>query len=64
MLALQQKRIGCHFCHQFILNEVGSLALATGTCDLQNRVSSKLDANDYFIDVVIKAYLMVTLHDF
>ena len=64
MLALQQKRIGCHFCHQFILNKVGLLALTTGTHDLQTRFSSELYANDYFIDVVIKAYLTVMLHDF
>jgi hypothetical protein len=64
MVALQQKRIGCCFCHQFILREVGSLALASSACDSWSRLSSKMDENDYFIAVVINAYLTVTLHAF
>ncbi len=63
MIALQQKRIGCHFCHQFTLNKVGSLSLATGTCNLQTRIFNQTGCK-YLIGVVIKVYLTVTLHDF
>ena len=64
MVALQQKRIGCNFCHRFILGAVGSLALSISTRDLNNRFSSEMDANDYFIDVIINSYLMTALHAF
>ncbi len=64
MVALQQKRVGCCFCHQFILTEVGSLALAISASDLQSGFLSKMEAKDYFIAVVINAYLTVTLHVF
>ncbi len=29
--ALKNKQIGCHFCHQLILNEAGAIALRDGT---------------------------------
>ena len=64
MVALQQKRIGCNFCHRFILGAVGSLALSISTRDLNNRFSSVMDANDYFIDVIINSYLTTALHAF
>jgi cytochrome c551/c552 len=64
MLALQQKVIGCHFCHQFILGAVGSLALSSSLHSLQSKFASKIDANNYFIAVVINAYLTTTLHAF
>ncbi len=47
------ENIGCHFCHQFILREVGSLALASSTHDMNSRLTSEIEANDYFITVVI-----------
>jgi hypothetical protein len=64
MLALQQNVIGCHFCHQLILGAVGSLALSSILHSLQSKFASKIDANDYFIVVVIDAYLTTTLHAF
>jgi len=64
MVALQQRKIGCHFCHQFILREVGSLALASSTRDLESRFTYEIDANDYFIAAVITSYLTTTLHAF
>ena len=64
MLALQQKTIGCHFCHQFILGAVGSLALTSSMHSLQSKFVSKHDADDYFIAVVINSYLTTTLHAF
>jgi hypothetical protein len=63
MLALHQKVIGCHFSHQFILGAVGSLALSSSSHSLQSKFASKMDANDYFIAVVINAYLTITLHE-
>ncbi len=63
MLALQQKAIGCHFCHQFILGAVGSLALTSRMHSLQSKFASKHDADDYFIAVVTTTYLMTTTHD-
>jgi hypothetical protein len=64
MHALQQKVIGCHFSHEFILGAVGSLALSSSSHSLQSKFASKMDANDYFIAVVINAYLMIALHEF
>jgi hypothetical protein len=64
MLALQQKIIGCHFCLQFILGAVELLALSSSSHSLQNKFVSKIDATDYFIAVVINAYLTTTLHAF
>ncbi len=64
MLALQQKVIDCHFCHQFILGAVGLLVLTSSMHSLQSKFASKNDANDYFIAVVINAYLTTALHAF
>ena len=59
--ALKNKQVGCHFCHQFILKEAGAIALRDGA---QGRFSSVDEANDYFILVVIKGYLVTALHGF
>ncbi len=57
--ALKNKQVGCHFCHQLILNEAGAITLRDGT---QGRSSSVDDANDHFILVIIEGYLLMALH--
>ena len=64
MAALRHKSISCHFCHQIILREAGTIALRHGAHALQCLFTSEVDANDYFILSVIDAYVMTALHGF
>jgi hypothetical protein len=59
--ALKNKQVGCPFCHHFILSEAGAIALRDGA---QGRFSSVDEANDYFILVIVRRYLVTTLHGF
>jgi hypothetical protein len=47
-----------------LIHPRGSFALSISTRDLNNRFLSEMDANDYFVDVVINSYLMTALHAF
>ncbi len=46
MLALRKKKIRCHFCHNIILQRVGTIALQLGAGALQDYFVSESDAND------------------
>ncbi len=46
MLALRKNKIGCHFCHNIILQRVGTIALQLGAGALQDYFVSESDAND------------------
>jgi hypothetical protein len=61
LLALQQSNsLPLHFCHQFLLIEVGLLTVTSAIHSLQSRFY----ANDYFIAEVINSYLLTALHAF
>ena len=64
MSALSKKKIGCHFCHNIILQRAGTIALQLGAGALQDYFSSKSDANDYFIKIIVDSYVTTTLHEF
>jgi hypothetical protein len=57
----KKKQVGCPFCHHYILSEAGAIALRDGA---QGRFSYVDEANDYFIQVVIRRYLVAALHGF
>jgi len=64
MLALRKKLISCHFCHDMILNAVGTMALKVGIHRLSAQFPSEKDVNKHFILVVIDNYLLTALHEF
>jgi hypothetical protein len=59
MSALKNKLVGCHFWHQFILNEAGAIALRDGAHGQFLYVD---EANNYVILVIIEGYLVTALH--
>jgi hypothetical protein len=64
MEALRRKHIGCHFCHNIILQKVGAIVIQFGAVELHDQFSSQLDANDYFINAIVESYATTTLHEF
>ena len=64
MDALRKKQIGCRFCHNIILQEVGTTAILVGAVALHDRFASQLDANNYFINTIVECYVTTTLHEF
>ena len=64
MQSLRKKVIGCHCCHHILLQNIGAIALQHGALTLRDHFSSESHANDYFITVIIDAYLTTILHEF
>jgi hypothetical protein len=63
MRSLRNKTISNPYYHAFLLNHVGSLALAVSQIELERKFSSEQEENDYFILTIINAYLEALLRD-
>ena len=64
MSSLKKKLISCHYCHEIILNAVGTMALQDGDHMMSANFETKEDANYHFIVVVIDKYLVKALQEF
>jgi hypothetical protein len=64
MQSLRKKEIGCHCCHHILLQNIGAIALQHGAFTLWDHFTYESNANDYFIKVIIDAYLTTILHEF
>ena len=64
MVSLKNKLITCHYCHEIILNAVGTMALQDGDHTMRVNFPNKEDVNKHFIVVVIDHYLVKALKEF
>ena len=64
MSSLKKKLIPCLYCHEIVLNTVGTMALQDGDHVLSANFQTKEDANYHFIVVVIDKYLVKALQEF
>jgi hypothetical protein len=64
MTLLRSKTISNPYYHEFLLNHVGSLAVKVSQMELERKFSSQQKANDYFMIIIIDAYLKALLCDF
>jgi len=63
MTSLKNKTISNPYHHEFLLNRVGSLALTETPPELERKFRCEQEANDYFIIILIDAYLKALLRD-
>ncbi len=53
------------FWHELILRSIGELALISprqGFNTLEDRFASEMEANDYFIDIIVETYIITVIH--
>ena len=60
---VEEKLRTCHFCHDIILNSVGTMALQEGVHMLSTKFPTVEDVTKHFIVTVIGKYLVMALQD-
>ncbi len=61
---VEEKLITCHFCHDIILNSVGTMALQEGVHMLSTKFPTVEDVSKHFIVTAIGKYLVMALQEF